>query len=130
MTSSSVAGMTLDQRIGQLVMAGFNGVEPSDDIIRLIEREHVGGVILFSRNLRDARQTRALTTRLQEIARAAGQPYPLLIATDQENGLVRRLGADATVFPGGMALGATGDEEMTFAVARATARELRALGIN
>lgn len=130
MTSSSVAGMTLDQRIGQLVMAGFNGVEPSDDIIHLIEREHVGGVILFSRNLRDARQTRALTTRLQEIARAAGQPYPLLIATDQENGLVRRLGADATVFPGGMALGATGDEEMTFAVARATARELRALGIN
>ncbi len=128
--TSPIAGMTLDQRIGQLVMAGFHGVEPSDDIIRLIEREQVGGVILFSRNLRDARQTRALTARLQQIARAAGHPYPLLIATDQENGLVRRLGADATVFPGNMALGAVGDEEMTFAVAQATARELRALGIN
>jgi beta-N-acetylhexosaminidase len=127
--TSPIAGMTLDQRIGQLVMAGFHGTEPSDEIIRLIEREHVGGVILFSRNLRDARQTRALTTRLQAIARAAGHPYPLLIATDQENGLVRRLGADATVFPGGMALGAVGDEDVTFAVARATARELRALGI-
>ena len=67
---------------------------------------------------------------MQQIARAAGHPYPLLIATDQENGLVRRLGADATVFPGNMALGAVGDEEMTFAVAQATARELRALGIN
>src|SRR5690348_12626 len=128
--TSPIAGMTLDQRIGQLVMAGFHGVEPSEDIIRLIEREHIGGVILFSRNQRDARQIRALTARLQEIARAAGHPYPLLIATDQENGLVRRLGPDATVFPGSMALGAVGDTEVTFAVARATARELRALGIN
>ena len=68
--TSPIAGMTLDQRIGQLVMAGFHGVEPSDDMIRLIEREQVGGVILFSRNLRDARQTRALTARACSRSRA------------------------------------------------------------
>src|SRR5262249_23294906 len=47
-----------------------------------------------------------------------------------ENGLVRRLGADSTCFPGNMTLGAIGDEQMTLTIARATAHELRALGIN
>ena len=96
----------------------------------MIERHRVGGVILFSRNLRDAAQTRALTTALQACAHAAGHPAPLLIATDQENGLVRRLGREATVLPGNMALGATGDARRAYEVARATGRELRALGIN
>jgi beta-N-acetylhexosaminidase len=54
----------------------------------------------------------------------------LLIALDQENGLVRRLGESITNFPGAMALGATGDEEVTQAVAEATGQELRALGVN
>lgn len=110
-------------------MVGFHGTLPSPQIIELIRHERVGGVILFSRNIRGARQTLALTTALQAAARAAGHTHPLLIASDQENGLVRRLGPDATAFPGAMALGATGDERLAEAVARATGDELRALGI-
>ncbi len=127
---SSTASMTLDQQIGQLFMVGFQGYEPPREIVDLIQRWHVGGIIFFSRNIRDARQTLELTTRLQQLAREAGHPYPLLIATDQENGIVRRLGPDATLFPGNMALGATGSEQITREVAEATGRELKALGIN
>jgi beta-N-acetylhexosaminidase len=130
MMDSTGASMTLEQQIGQLFMVGFQGYEPPPEIIDLIQRWHVGGIIFFSRNIRDARQTLELTTRLQQLAREAGQPYPLLIATDQENGMVRRLGPDATLFPGNMALGATRSEEITREVAEATGRELIALGIN
>lgn len=123
-------GMTLDQQIGQVFMVGFQGLTPSRDLLNLIERRQVGGVILFSRNVRDAAQTQALTNDLQASARAAGHRYPLLIATDQENGLVRRFGAALTPFPGAMALGATGSAELAREVAEATGQELRALGVN
>jgi beta-N-acetylhexosaminidase len=119
----------VDDAIGQCFMVGFDGLEPTPELVALIERDRVGGVILFTRNCRDAAQILALTTKLQAIARAAEHPAPLLIAIDQENGLVRRLGPDATPLPGNMALGAADSAELTAAVAEATGRELRALGI-
>src|SRR2546421_1603108 len=122
--------MTLEEQIGQVLMVGFLGDTPSQEIIDLIQRYHIGNIILFSRNVRDARQVFELTQRLQRCAKEAGQHYPLLIAIDQENGLVQRLGEAVTVFPGNMALGAIGSEQIAYEVALATGRELKALGIN
>lgn len=128
--SSGVSEMTLEQQLGQLFMVGFDSATPTPEIIELIQRRHVGGIILFSRNCHSARQISTLTRDLQAAARDAGHRYPLLIAVDQENGLVQRLGDAITCLPGAMALGATRSEELTCAVAEATGRELRALGIN
>jgi beta-N-acetylhexosaminidase len=127
------AGMTLEQQIGQLFVVGFAGQTASPELLDLLQREQVGGVILFSRNIRDQAQTAALTHALQSAARTAGHLAPLLVMTDQENGLVRRLGPDSTVFPGAMALGAIDGadaEELVYEIARATARELGAHGVN
>ena len=44
--------------------------------------------------------------------------------------MVRRFGQNATIFPGNMALGAIGSEQIAYDVALATGRELQALGIN
>src|SRR6266516_4799525 len=104
------ASMTLEEQIGQLLVVGFWGTTPSPEIIDLIQNHYIGGIILFSRNVQDAQQLLELTSSLQMIAKAAGHRYPLLIAIDQENGMVQRLGDDATTFPGNMALGAIGSE--------------------
>src|SRR5215469_7346719 len=127
---SSTAHMTLEKQIGQLLVAGFRGTTPSPEIIDLIRNYHVGGIILFSRNVQDAQQVLELTHSLQLIAKTAGHPTPLLIAIDQENGMVRRLGKGTTQFPGNMALGATGSEQAVYDVAQATGSELKALGVN
>jgi len=129
-TESLTAGMALDQLIGQVFMVGFRGATPPRELLDLIEQRQVGGVILFSRNTSDAAQTQALTNRLQASARATGHDYPLLIATDQENGLVRRFGDTITAFPGAMALGAIGSEQVAREVAEATGQELWAMGVN
>ncbi len=121
--------MTPEQQIGQTLMVGFWGTTASADVLDLIQRYHVGNIILFSRNIGDAQQVRALTDSLQKAARAAGHVLPLLIATDQENGIVQRLGDAAILFPGNMALGAIGSTEIAADVALATAQELKALGI-
>lgn len=120
----------LDRDMGQLFMVGFDGLTPTQSILDLVERDGVGGVILFSRNCHSARQVSRLTRDLQAVARAAGHRAPLLIAVDQENGLVQRLGPAITTLPGAMALGAARSDKLTFDVARATGNELLALGVN
>jgi beta-N-acetylhexosaminidase len=122
--------MTLEEQIGQVLVAGFPGPTPSPEIINLIQRHHVGNIILFSRNVQNAQQLRRLTSELQHIAKEAGHRHPLLIGIDQENGSVRRLGSDATIFPGNMALGAIGSEQMAYKVASAAGHELLELGVN
>ena len=121
--------MSAEEMVGQSLMVGFPGHTETPEVLDLIAAGHVGGVILFSRNFASPEQTRALTTALQRAARAAGHPLPLLIATDQENGIVRRTGPGTTFFPGNAALGAIASEEATEAVARATGEELRSLGV-
>ena len=124
------SGLSLEQMLGQLLVAGFPGTSVTPEIVELIERQHVGNIILFARNVGTPEQLLALTTDLQQAARKAGHRYPLLISIDQENGVVRRLKEGTTGFPGSMALGAAGSEELVHAVALATGRELRALGVN
>lgn len=123
-------GTTVAEQIGQVIMAGFDGLTPTPEIVALIEQHQIGGIILFGRNIRDAEQLLALTSDLQAVAKAAGHRYPLLISVDQENGMIRQLNGGATQFPGSMSLGAIGSEQVAYEIAYATGRELRALGIN
>ncbi len=109
-------------------MIAFAGTGLPPSAARLIG-EGAAGVTLFRvHNVVDPRGIRRLTTAIQA-ARPAGAP-PLLIAADQEGGQLIGLGDGTTPFAGAMALGATGDEALAERVAGATARELRALGVN
>jgi beta-N-acetylhexosaminidase len=80
----------LARLVGQTLMTGFAGPQPSAALLGRIRRGEVGGVIFFRRNLRSEAAARALVKRLQAAAAAGGNP-PLLVAVDQEGGKVRRL---------------------------------------
>lgn len=122
--------MSLREKIGQLLMVGFDGTEASSSIVEMIENDKIGSLCLFPRNIDTPKQVLKLTSDLQNAAEKSGHPYPLLISIDQENGIVRRLRKGVTEFPGSMLLGAVGDFEATRAVSRATAEELKAVGVN
>jgi beta-N-acetylhexosaminidase len=122
--------MTLEEQIGQVLAIGFFEPMPTQETIDLIQKYHVGNIILFKRNIQNVQQVRELTQYLQRLAREAGHQQPLLVMIDQENGMVRRFGEHTTIFPGNMALGAIGSEQVAYEVALATGRELQALGIN
>jgi beta-N-acetylhexosaminidase len=114
--------------LGRLMIA-FAGTELPAAAARRIHEGGVAGVTLFrAHNVVDPRQIRGLTGAIQG-ARPAGAP-PLLVAADQEGGQLIGLGDGTTQFAGAMALGAAGDEALAERVARAMARELRALGVN
>ncbi|MFI5261606.1 MAG: glycoside hydrolase family 3 protein [Candidatus Limnocylindrales bacterium] len=110
-------------------MIAFAGTELPLSAARRINEQGAAGVTLFRvHNIVDPPQIRRLTDAIQK-ARPAGAP-PLVVAADQEGGQVIGLGKGTTQFAGAMALGATGDEHLAERVAGATARELRALGVN
>jgi len=120
---------TLARDVGQLLVAGFDGTEPSTEILALI-RAGLGGVILYRKNCVDAAQVLELTNRLQDAARAAGHRQPLLIAVDQEQGRVVRITEGLTIFPAMGAIARCGDPVLVERVAAATSRELLAIGVN
>ena len=117
------------RRVGQRFMVGFDGLEPSPDVKRLIADFGVGSVILFARNVDRPEQVADLVRELQGIARDADHDLPLLIAVDQEGGRVQRLRGPWTVWPPLRAVGRAGSEEMAREMGRAIALELVACGI-
>ncbi|MFW6267304.1 MAG: beta-N-acetylhexosaminidase [Halanaerobium sp.] len=124
-----IAAMSLEEKVGQLFQVGFSGSTVNDEIKDLIENYHIGGVIYFSRNIKNPAQTAELSNNLQQLALDSGSGFPLFISADQEGGTVTRL-KGATHFPGNMALGAAQSKNLTEEVAQATASELKNLGIN
>lgn len=121
--------MSLAEKVGQLFQIGFSGFEPDAEIEDMIKNHYIGGVIYFSRNIKNPDQTAGLSNQLQDLALASGAGIPLFISTDQEGGVVTRL-KGATHFPSNMALGAANDKELANKVGKAVGSELKNLGIN
>ncbi len=140
--------MTLQEKVGQLFVTYAYGqtadtTDPADvahneqelgvqNGKELIEKYHVGGVIYFawSNNVANPQQIAGLSNGLQRVATTSGADIPLLISTDQEHGVVTRVGPPATQLPGNMALGAGRSTTDTYDAGRISGQELRAIGIN
>jgi beta-N-acetylhexosaminidase len=88
---SAIAGLTLRQKIGQLLVVGFTGTKAAKTsaVGKAIAAGELGGVILFDRNIASAAQLAGLTSGLSALAPDA---WPLIVAVDQEGGRVLRLG--------------------------------------
>jgi len=118
--------LSIEQLAGQRLMVGFDGTELTDELKLQIDTMKVGGVILFARNIETPSQVRRLCFSIQDYARFCGQP-PLFMAVDQEGGVVARLKAPFTEFPGNPAM--RGPED-AIEFAEITAKELTEVGFN
>ncbi|MCA1590583.1 MAG: hypothetical protein LC734_09395 [Acidobacteria bacterium] len=94
MPQDNLANLNLDEKVGQLFFIGIPGPTLDDPTFQLLERVNPGGVCLFSRNIREARQTRELNDELHACLKT-----PPLISLDQEGGLVDRLRRVLTPMP-------------------------------
>ncbi|KAI6890484.1 glycoside hydrolase, partial [Hortaea werneckii] len=118
--------------LGQLFMMGFEGPSVTPQIRKLIQEHHLGSILLTAKNLKSAEQTTRLVLELQRCAYDAGHPVPLAIGLDQENGGVNSLFDEIYIrqYPSAMGLAATGSRELAHEVAKATAEEIAACGVN
>jgi beta-N-acetylhexosaminidase len=120
-----MAELPLSTVAGQVLVAGFGGVEPPEELLRAARDEHVAGFILFKRNLEGPDEIAGLTARLADSLRPE---RPALISVDQEGGRVARLGPPVLRLPPMRTLGAIDDPELTRRAAALLGRQLRVLG--
>ncbi|MHC3469635.1 glycoside hydrolase family 3 N-terminal domain-containing protein [Streptomyces sp. 7R007] len=114
----------LDEAVHRCLVAGFEGTTSFPDTLKRLVDRGLGGVILFTRNVRDAQQVRELTDALRAI-----RP-DLLVAIDNEGGGIGHLAAaGAPEVPGSYALGVADDPNLTARCADALAGHLATLGI-
>ena len=121
--------LTLEEKIGQLFMFGFDATEINDHALKLIKDYRMGNVILFARNIKTPEQVFKLNQNLQKLA-AEELGVPLFISIDQEGGMVSRITSGATFFPGAMTLSATNDVNHAYLSGKYMGLELINLGIN
>ena len=133
-----LARMSLEQKIGQVMLIGLDpaetgarSTEMTPQMAGLLAELHVGGLVLFERNVGAPGELARLNAAAQAAVTDGGDP-PLIISIDQEGGRVTRLrqARGYTEWPSHMALGATGDPENARLMAAALGRELLAVGIN
>src|SRR5574337_1324567 len=105
-------------------LLGFEGTTLPSELAVLLQ-QGLAGVAIFQRNFQSLEGLRALT---REIRRAAGQP--VLIGIDQEGGTRYALKEPFTVWPTPTEVGLVDDVPLVERMARAMARELRAVGCN
>lgn len=135
---NSSAQIDLKKIAGQMLILGFRGNEANLDsaIFKEINENHVGGVILFDKdmvhnepvhNIKSPEQLNALTEQLQSYS-----SQKLFISVDQEGGIVNRLKADYG-FPqtvSHLKLGERNDLNYTYKQAKLIASTLKSVGIN
>lgn len=119
--------MTLEEKVGQLMMVGLSGTSLDDNDIFLLKKAHVGGVILFDRNMKNKEQVKALTTSIQE---QTTNPLPVFIAVDEEGGLVARMREELEAPPAAEVIGKTGDVNVAYEWAVKTSKNIKELGFN
>ncbi|WP_406330191.1 glycoside hydrolase family 3 protein [Streptomyces sp. NBC_00203] len=142
-----ISGMTLEEKVGQLFVMrvyGHSATAPDQADIdanlkeigvrtaaELIAKYRVGGIIYFAwaHNTRNPHQIADLSNGIQTASLAQPRGLPVLVSTDQEHGIVARVGKPATLFPGAMALGAGGSRDDARTVGRIAGAELHAIGI-
>lgn len=122
-----VESMSQTEKLGQMVMIGIQGTKVDDDSLYMLNQYHMGGVILFDRNMESLEQVKQLTSDLQA---QSNEKVPLFIGIDEEGGDVVRMAEKLTPPPSQKEIGATGDIEQAKTWAIKTAKSLKDMGIN
>jgi len=116
---------SLHAQVGQLLIMGFDGSEPTPGLRQMLVMLQPGGVILFARNILDARQTWELLRACRESVET-----PMFLCVDMEGGTVDRLKTAIAPAPSAESVASTQDKKLFRAHGRLIGEEVRALGFN
>ena len=112
--------------LGQLFMTGLSSVSLTGEEGAFLEKNNIGGTILFSRNYSDPGQIAELVNDIQK----RRDEYPLFISVDQEGGRVKRFKDHFIQLPSMLEVGNNDSPKLTFELHQQMAKELAACGIN
>src|SRR5216683_6964442 len=122
-----VRNMTLEQKLGQMVIVEFYGPTLNADLMQMIQGSQVGGVLIENKN-GNAQARNQLITLNQGMQAVAH--IPLFITTDFEGGYVNELRSITGARMPESEIGATGKTQVAYDAGHSAAKDLSALGLN
>lgn len=126
---SIIDGMTLEEKVGQLVIAGIDGYENDEHSKNLMEEDHVGGFILFKKNIQSSSQLLDLLNSLKSVNKVKNK-VPLFLSVDEEGGRVSRMPEEFLKFPSNKEIGKLNNPELSYKVGSILGEELSVFGFN
>ncbi|THA68097.1 beta-N-acetylhexosaminidase [Streptomyces sp. A0958] len=85
------SALSPQQRAGQCVIHSYPGLTPPTSLMNAIEEGRTAGVIFFGENIQSLSQIESVIKSMNAAHASSPVKAPLLLMTDQEGGMVRRL---------------------------------------
>ncbi len=123
-----IMGMSLDEKIGQMVIVGLDGYTVDEQARQMIEEYDVGGFILFKSNIQNSNQMLELLNSLKSENRA--NKVPLFLSVDEEGGRVSRLPDEFIKIPSNKTIGKLNNSSVSHQVGSIIGEELKSFGMN
>lgn len=126
--SKKIDRMTIDEKIGQMVIAGFDGVEASENVKNLVEKYKIGGLILFKKNIKTPSQLLSLINSIKLLNQ--NNEFPLFFSVDEEGGSLTRMPDELKKFPTNKKVGLINNEDFSYDIGSTIAQEIKYFGFN
>lgn len=124
---SIIDKMSLEEKIGQMIIGGVDGTSADPQTERMIREQHVGGVIFFKNNLADPASVISFVNQLKEWN--SGNAAPILLSVDQEGGRVSRFPGWEPI-PPALTIGDTGNPDLATELGVVLGEGVQQMGMN
>lgn len=123
-----IKSMSLDEKIGQMLMVGIDGYALDDNAREMISTYNVGGIILFKDNMENSQQIVELINDLKK--ENSKNNIPLFFSIDEEGGRVTRMPAEIKKLPSSRVIGQANDRLLSYKIGSVIAEEIKSFGFN
>jgi beta-N-acetylhexosaminidase len=121
-------GLSLDEKIGQMVFAGIEGERLTPESKRLINQYKIGGIIFYEGNISTPGQTVSLINQIK--TENHNNPLPLFLGIDEEGGRITRLPASVMKHPSNQHIGQVNDGQYAYDLGELLGKKINAFGFN
>ena len=130
-TTGALAGWSLEEKVGQLMMVGVDATAPKQSSNEAVDTHHVGNIFIAGRTTAGSQATqKVIASFTGRVGSATTHNTPMLVATDQEGGEVQVLsGSGFSDIPSAMDQ-STQPRDQLEAAARTWGKELADVGVN
>lgn len=120
--------LSLDEKIGQMILAGVQGTTLDDQARQMITDQKVGGIIFYANNVTTLQGTAKFVQSIKDANRA--NPVPIFMSVDQEGGKVSRMPETVESIPSNGQVGKAKDDDLAETMGELLARQVKLIGFN
>ncbi|MFC9708363.1 beta-N-acetylhexosaminidase [Paenibacillus sp. NPDC056933] len=120
--------LSLDEKIGQMILAGVQGTTLDNQAKQMIKDQKVGGIIFYANNVSTLQGTAKFVQSIKDANHS--NPVPIFMSVDQEGGKVSRMPETVEAIPSNGKVGKSKDADLAETMGELLARQIKLVGFN